>query len=32
MRIMIPDSGGYFDAVHMGFGGAYDYARVGFSL
>lgn len=26
------DSGGYFDAVQMGFGGAYYYARVGFSF
>jgi iron complex outermembrane receptor protein len=26
------DSGGYFDAVQMGFGGAYYYARLGFSF
>ena len=26
------DSGGYFDAVQMGFGGAYYYARLGFAF
>jgi len=26
------DSGGYFDAVQMGFGGSYYYARVGFAF
>ncbi|MEE9373618.1 MAG: TonB-dependent receptor [Saprospiraceae bacterium] len=26
------DSGGYFDAVQMGFGGSYYYARLGFSF
>lgn len=26
------DSGGYFDAVQMGFGGTYFYARLGFSF